>query len=307
MIRAMLVVALIFGAVTAATPASAQGVFPGSYPEGPVWIGDDLYWAEMRSDRVMRLAAGASVPEPFFIEAGCGPTAIASYRNHELIVLCHLTGSIAHIAADGTQIARIRAATDGTLLRNPNDASADANGGVWFTDPGRFSKHAPAEGRLYYLSADGNLTVQADGLAYGNGVFVDIDEDRLLMSEHLARRVLAYPLMAPGQIGASQTLFSIDDFDIQQPSLYPEAGPDGLEIGPEGTLWFAEYGATRLMGWRPEEGLVAALQVDMKYVTNIAFGPNGLAAMTGAYENAAPPYRGVTRVFPAQALLDTVQ
>lgn len=304
MIRAVLLAA----ALATAAPAAAQGVFPGSYPEGPVWISQDLYWAEMRSDRVMRLAPGSDQqPQPFYTSPGCGPTAIAPYRDGELIVLCHLTGSLAHLAADGTQIATITQATDGVRLRNPNDASADSHGGVWFTDPGRFSKEAPAEGRLYYLAADGTLTVHADGLAYGNGVFVDSAGQRLLMSEHLARRVLAYPLAAPGQIGAPEILFNIDDFDIQQPRLYPEAGPDGLEIGPEGTLWFAEYGATRIMGWRSDRGLVAALQVDMKYVTNIAFGPNGLAAMTGAYENAAPPFRGVTRVFPAQALLDAVR
>ena len=87
-------------------------------------------------------------------------------------------------------------------------------------------------------------------------------------------------------------------------ALIGVAGPDGLEIGPDGTLWFAEYGARRLLGWRPGEGLVAALQVDAQYVTNIAFGPNGLAAMTGAKDNRYAPFPGATWVFEAQALID---
>ncbi|MEM9138869.1 MAG: hypothetical protein AAGB15_03485, partial [Pseudomonadota bacterium] len=74
------------------------------------------------------------------------------------------------------------------------------------------------------------------------------------------------------------------------------------EIGPEGTLWFAEYGAGRLLGWRQDRGLVAAFEVDAQYVTNIAFGPDGLAAMTGAKDNRYAPFPGATWVFDARQL-----
>jgi len=57
---------------------------------------------------------------------------------------------------------------------------------------------------------------------------------------------------------------------------------------------------------REDKGLVAALQVDAQYVTNIAFGPNGLAAMTGAKDNRFAPFPGATWVFPAQGLTDAV-
>ena len=289
--------------VFAAFPARAQHAWPGSYPEGPIWIGKTLYWAELYAHRVMRW--DGQEPRPFWEQPGCGPTAIAPYRGSDLIVLCHLTGTLAHLDADGNALGTFTASTGGLALRNPNDASADDKGGVWFTDPGRFSISAPSEGRLYYLSADGDVTLHDQDLAYGNGVLFDPENRRLLVSEHLGRRVLTYQLKKDG-VGERSTLFALDDFDLPA-SRYPETGPDGLEFGPDGTLWVAEYGATRILGWQPGRGLVAALQVDPQYVTNIAFGPDGLAALTGAEDNANPPFPGAIWVFEAQHLTNAAK
>ena len=296
MIRGLLVAALTL----LAFPSQAQEAWPGSYPEGPVWIGKTLYWAEMYDNRVMAWDGGD--PSMFFRDGECGPTAIATYRQDELIVLCHIGAALAHLDKKGRLIKFIRKAADGTKLRNPNDASADDKGGVWFSDPGVFSAQAPARGGIYYLSADGTLTRHADGLAYGNGVHVDVPNNRLLVSEHLARRILSYPL-TPDGLGTPEVLVNLDDLGLP-PVNYPEAGPDGLEIGPDGTLWFAEYGAGRMLGWQPDRGLVAALGVDAEYVTNIAFSPDGLAAMTGAKDNRNAPFPGATWVFQAKHLSD---
>ena len=297
-----LLIALI-ALMTVALPARAQQAWPASYPEGPVWIGKTLYWAEMWSHRVMTWQGGE--PQVFLEHHGCGPTAIAPYRDGEIIVLCHLAASLLRVSPNGEVIGTLSSASDGTALRNPNDASADNQGGVWFTDPGRFSISAPNEGRLYYLSSSGEITLHDQDLAYGNGVFVDLTEKRLLLSEHLGRRVLSYSLTADG-LGPRETLFVLDDFELPA-SRFPETGPDGLEIGPDGTLWVAEYGATRLLGWQPGRGLVAALQVDPQFVTNIAFGPEGRAALTGAEDNINPPFPGAVWVFDALHLTEAAK
>jgi len=276
----------------------AQQAWAASYPEGPVWIDETLYWAEMTADEVKTWTGGE--PEVAFKRKGCGPTAIARYRQTGFLVLCHLEGAVVWLDADMRLVSVIRATADGIRLRDPNDASADGAGGVWFTDPGRFSRQAPAEGAVYYLSPDGELTRHVTGLAYGNGVHVDRAAGQLLVSEHLARQVLSYPITADG-LGAPEVLFRLDDFKLNKPR-YPEAGPDGLEIGPDGTLWVAEYGAKRILGWRQDMGLVAAMVVDAPFVTNIAFGPGGLAALTGAKDNRVFPYPGAVWVFKADIL-----
>jgi sugar lactone lactonase YvrE len=129
---------------------------------------------------------------------------------------------------------------------------------------------------------------------------VHVDGDRLLVSEHLARRVLAFPLAADG-LGPPELLVDLDALGLARPD-YPEAGPDGLEVAPDGTLWLAEYGAGRLLAWAADRGLVAAVPVPAPYVTNVAFGPDGLVAVTGSFVNQPPTLPGSTWVLPADRL-----
>jgi sugar lactone lactonase YvrE len=286
-------------ALALSSPAASDEVWPASYPEGPVWIGGMLYWAEMGADRVMAWP-GRGAPRVFFAAEGCGPTALARYRENEILVLCHLAGALVRLDEGGEALATIRADAEGHRLRDPNDAAADGAGGVWFTDPGTFSAAAAATGALYHLAPDGRLMRHASGLAYGNGVWVDAAHGRLLVSEHLARRVLAYPLEG-GRLGPPEVLVDLDALGLPRVA-YPEAGPDGLEIAPDGRLWVAEYGAGRLLVWEPGRGLVESVAVPAPYVTNIAFGPDGLAAVTGSFVNDRPPLPGAVWVLPAGEL-----
>lgn len=296
-------------ATVTALPARAEE-WQASYPEGPVWIDGTLYWAEMGADAVMRWPGAGQLggqpggqpggePSVFFRQEGCGPTALARYREDEILVLCHLAGKLVRLDADGRAIGEITEDAEGNAIRDPNDASADGRGGVWFSDPGTFSVQAPAEGAIYHLAQDGRLTRHVTGLAYGNGVFVDRRGNRLLVSEHLARRVLDYPLTAEG-LGEPQVLIDFAELGIARPA-FPEAGPDGLELAPDGTLWVAEYGAGRLHAWRPGEGLVGDAVLPAPYLTNVAFGPDGQAAITGSFVNDRP-YPGTVWVVPAAVL-----
>ncbi len=139
-----------------------------------------------------------------------------------------------------------------------------------------------------------------DGLLYGNGIHVDLADNRLLVSEHLARRILAYPFTETG-LGPAEVLVDLDKLGLPTPR-YELSGPDGLEIGPDGVLWFAEYGTARLLGWDMEKGLVAATNTDAQFITNIAFGPDGLAAVTAPKNNTTPPFPGVVWIFKQDTL-----
>ncbi len=285
LLAALLLVALSGWAARAETWAAA-------YPEGPLWQGSKLYWAEMTAHKVM-LWKGRGKPGPFFQRDGCGPTAIAPYRTG-FIILCHLEGALAQVDRNGRLLRMIRRDKDGNRLRDPNDASADARGGVWFTDPGRFSARAPAEGAVYYLAPDGTLTRHITGLRYGNGVHVDRESGHLLVSEHLARRVLSYPIAGEG-LGAPEVL--IDDDSLQLDKVnYAEAGPDGLEIGPDGCIWVAMYGAGYVLSFGRDRATVRGTPLDLKFLTNVAFGRTStgghVIALTGATSNTTPPFPG---------------
>lgn len=266
------------------------------YPEGPLWRGGALYVAEMGADAVYVHQHGHK--RVFWRDYGCGPTSVAPY-GAGVLVLCHLGRAVVAVNDQGLEQRRWRTDDSGVRLRDPNDSYADAKGGVYFSDPGLFSKDSRPTGAVLYLGADGSLRRVAQNLFYPNGVFVDEREHTLFVDEHMRRRVLRYPIVENGGLG-EQSVFADIDALTTQVGDYHEAGPDGLERGPDGDLYVCLYGEGRFLRLSPQGALVASIAVPTPYLTNIAFGPDGSAYLTGSFDNIAPPFPGqVMRLAPA--------
>jgi len=265
------------------------------YPEGPLWQGDKLYVAEMAADTVFVHQQGRK--RVFWRDEGCGPTSLAPYGDG-VLVLCHLGRAVVAVDLFGAERRRWRTDNAGLGLLDPNDSFADGRGGVYFSDPGVFSLDTRPHGAVMHLSADGVLRRVAGNLHYPNGVFVDRRESALYVSEHLRRRVLRYPIVADGSLGPQEVFSDISALTAKV-GTYPEAGPDGLERGPDGDLYVCLYGEGRVLRISPRGALVASITVPTPYLTNIAFGSDGAAYLTGSYNNTEPPYPGaVLRLLP---------
>jgi len=293
---ARLLLLLLF-ALTGVSPAGADDtrVIPALYPEGPLWQGDTLYYAEMRADRITVVDAGG--PRAFFEQEGCGPTAIAPY-GEGFVVLCHLGARLVAVDATGKELQQWRRARPGLLLGRPNDASADGKGGVYFSRPGIFGLGWAPRGWIMYLSADGVVRPVAGRLDYPNGVHVA--GNVLYVSEHLRGRILRYNIEAEGRLGKPRTFVDLAKIPrpARYPSRYPLAGPDGLEFGPDGNLYVALYGEGRLLKFSPGGELLGMMEFPARYLTNVAFGRSGVA-VTGAFDNQTPESRGEVRILPA--------
>lgn len=267
-------------------------VISALYPEGPLWLGDRLYFAEMRADRVMQVES--EDVRVFFAQRGCGPTAIAPY-GEGFLVLCHLGARLVAVDADGREIRRWERDESGRPLMDPNDAGADGAGGVFLSDPGRFVRGTQPEGWILHLSAEGVLKRVAGPLWYPNGVHAA--GDALFVSEHLRGRVLRYDIQATGQLGEPRTF--VDLAELPRPARYRSAyalsGPDGLEFGPDGNLYVAMYGEGRLLRFSPAGELLGSTDLPARYLTNVAFGDPGVA-VTGAFDNRAPRSPGEVRI-----------
>ena len=70
-----------------------------AYPEGPVVVGANVYYAEMGSDRVMRWDGHANTP--IWSRPGCGPTSVARGPRDTLVVLCHIAARLALVTTSG--------------------------------------------------------------------------------------------------------------------------------------------------------------------------------------------------------------
>ena len=271
------------------------------YPEGPLWHDDALFYAEMTRDRVMRHAErNASV---FWHQPGCGPTSIAPYGGAEasegFLVLCHLGARLAVLDSQGGFQRWIESDDAGDSLSNPNDSGADGSGGVYFSDPGRFAPQPEPEGRVLYLSADGSVTRVAEHLRYANGVTVDRRGRRLLVSEHIGKRIWEYPIRGPGLLGPGRILLDLRRYLSEEELADPLAGPDGLELDATGRLFFAVYGTGRLM-MRDTDGAVATMvALPEPFITNLSIDKTKRQiAVTASSDNRTPPYPGRVLLLP---------
>jgi len=278
----------------------AHAAWAASYPEGPLWIGDRLLYAEMGADKVVEWKAGQR--RDLWGEPGCGPTAVSTFRDSKLIVLCHLGGKLVHLDADGSKVGELSKASDGEALHDPNDCHTDGRGGVFFTDAGIFAHGAPATGKVFHLGADGTLRKVVDGFYYANGVAVDFANRRLLVSEHLARKVWQFDLRDDLSVANRRLFLDVAKYLSGAEVDYAETGPDGIEVDKEGTVFVPVYGAGRIMAVSPD-GRVSKLTAPMKFVTNIAISGTR-AVVVGPFINDQPPFPGRVEVMPRQTLLD---
>jgi len=71
----------------------------------------------------------------------------------------------------------------------PNDLCVDADGTVWFTDPGHYPPPEPPIGRVLALRPDGSVETVADGFWYCNGIALDPDGELVVVERAGLQRV----------------------------------------------------------------------------------------------------------------------
>ena len=248
---------------------TAEVVNPRSaYPEGPLVVDGDVYYAEMGADRVMRWD-GATNTE-IWSRQGCLPTSVARGEDDTVLVLCHGEGTIVRIAATGEILGVVDRDSSGRPFVNPNASVNDNRGGVYFSSSGDFAPNAPAAGAVLYLGPDGTLRRAVEGIRYANGVALTPDGLTLYVSEHLNRRVLAFDVAANGSLSAPRGFLRLDDVVGADPSRGWEVGPDGLAVDRSGNVYVAEYGGGRIIIVDRNASLLATVEVPERYTTAAA-------------------------------------
>jgi gluconolactonase len=149
---------------------------------------------------------------------------------------------------------------------------------------------------VLHLERGGALRRVAERIRYANGIAVDRPHRRVLVSEHLNRRVLAFPLADDGSLGAPALFFDLARVPPPETALDPLAGPDGLELDAAGRLFIAEYGAGRIHLVDAQGRWQGSLSGLLRYVTDLALLPDDRAAITEARVNDRPPFPGDVRI-----------
>ena len=176
-------------------------------------------------------------------------------------------GAVLLLAADGRKIRDAAAECDGKPLRAPNDLSIDPKGGFYFTDPGGSDVKNPI-GTVHYVDPQGKVHLVASGLAFPNGIVLRPDGRTLVVGESGHNRVLVYPVLSPGKVGAQKVFATLPAKQGDQ----IDNAPDGMALDADGNLFVAHYGMHTVQVLSPDGKLLRSYPGGNLTTSNVAFG-----------------------------------
>lgn len=231
--------------------------------EGPVWIGDSLYFSEFGDgpafpSRIRRLAPDGSVVTAL---EDSGSNGLAVDAGGALIVASHKDKALLRRSpVDGKPVS-LAGAYQGQPFNSPNDIAVARDGTVYFTDPDW--QQAAAPGRqpvtgVYRVGTDGAVTLVDGSRKNPNGIGLSPDEATLYVGA-LDGVLRAYPIVGgKPQLPGKDLVTGLD-------------GPDGITVDCQGNLYVTEHGAKRVRVFSAQGKELATIRVDAN-VTNAAFG-----------------------------------
>ena len=151
-------------------------------------------------------------------------------------------------------------------FKGVNDLFFARNGDIYFTDQGTTGLHNPT-GRLFRLSASGELTCLLDNVPSPNGLVMNVDETVVYLAVTRGNCIWRVPLLRNG-LPSKVGMF------IQMTGGW---GPDGLALDEKGRLVVTHVGLGVVWVFDPSGAPVYRIKArEGSHVTNVAYGgPNG--------------------------------
>lgn len=235
------------------------------FTEGPAWHPDGyLLFSDIPNSRIVRVNADGTHADWMNPSGGANG------------LMCDSEGHVYACQGDLQQVARITSGSDikgalaavlakeydGKPLNKPNDLALDTEGGLYFTDPNYRQQppSQPVQG-VYYVARDGVVKRVIGDLPRPNGVLVSEDGKTLYVANIELRQIMAYPIVAPGQLSEGKVLFTGEE-------QVDGNGPDGMALDSDGRI-YATY--KQLVVVSPKGELVGRIETPEK-PANCAFG-----------------------------------
>lgn len=238
-----------------------------AFTEGPAWHPDGyLLFSDIPNERVLRVNVDGSSSE--WLKPSGRANGLMCDRQGR-IYACQggeRSVSLMKTNADGIgEVVSVLASEfEGRPLNQPNDLAIDADGGLYFTDPNYRPADEPATQPVqgvYYISTAGEITRVIDDLPRPNGILVTADGKSLYVANIELRQIIKYAIEGPGQLGASEVLFTGEEQEDGR-------GPDGMTLDEHGNI-YATY--KTLVVLTPAGELIGRVDVGEK-PANCAFG-----------------------------------
>jgi gluconolactonase len=241
--------------------------------EGPVWIGDSLYFSEMQNGnnpppaaRILKIDASDQV-SVFITDSGSNGLAVDN--NGNLIAAEHGIGGIVSYDLTTKMPTTLVSQYMGKRFNSPNDLTIKSDGTLFFSDPDFQNSARPQGSTRAYQVPPGSSTatpIAPDYTSNPNGMTLSIDEQSLFISGSMGVR--QYAIDGTGTVASSGTAFGS--------SL--NMNTDGMVEDCAGNLYVAVVNSTNIAvvdkTGKPVTGSPISITGSNipSAVTNVAFG-----------------------------------
>jgi gluconolactonase len=233
--------------------------------EGPVWIGDALYYSEMTTAnlppaRILKMTAD-DMSSVFIDMAGSNGLATDGTN---IISANHGAQGIVKFALPDKTATTLVSMFDGKKFNCPNDLTVASDGTIYFTDPDYQNNTKPQGTTSVYQLKNGTATVVTDYNMEPNGISLSLDEQTLLVGGRLGVKKYA---ITNGTVAMTGTAFG--------PTEVTASGvnTDGMTLDCAGNLYVAVGNSTNVVVVKPDGTKLGTITISgAQAVTNVAFG-----------------------------------
>jgi gluconolactonase len=147
-------------------------------------------------------------------------------------------------------------------FKGVNDLVFASNGDLYFTDQGLTGLHDPT-GRLFRLTASGELQCLLDNIPSPNGLVLNMDETQVYVGVTRANAVWRVPVLPDGSVVKAGTFIQLSG----------GAGPDGMAMDEAGNILVCHVGLGSVWVFDPfGEAHYRIRSPRGRKTTNLAFG-----------------------------------
>jgi len=280
-----------FLTATAAAAGETTVVSDVLGPEGPVYIGGNLYYVSWISDTLSKYDGKTTTVLNHTPE--CGHNGLALTKKKTFLLACtDDPGAILELDMTGKQLRRWDADSNGKkFVGGINDIVVAPNGAAYATVFGPYNGRPTAViGKILYLSPGGRQWIEvADDLDYANGVGVSPDQKTLYVSQTVGNCILIFRINSDGSL-SDRTNFALLNLLVRNKVDSWWLGPDSMKIDSKGDIYVAQWFGGKILKLSPDGKLLHVFAIAAgDGTTNIAFGEGGKVLYVTVVRDATDP------------------
>lgn len=235
--------------------------------ECPLWHQDQqaLYWTDIPEGKIYRWSSHTKRVELVYHDRPVGGMtlqadgSLALFRDRGNVVVFH----------EGRIVRTVIEQISGLEQTRFNDVIAEPLGGVF---AGTMSWGGLENGRLYYISPNGQACVVSDGHATPNGMAFSPDGAKFYFTDSRKRMITLYDYDA--QSAKLHNPRPWMQTSLEEATLIGRS--DGMTVDASGNIWSARWEGSRVLCFSRDGALLRNIPLPAKNVTSVTFGGDNL-------------------------------